>query len=541
MRIFQLCLLVLTTNLALAETPVGTSPLLDLFPASSAPSFLDKPSEFVVSQQFRLWTSRSKWAEGLDEKKVFHVYLTHRSVAERSWEIRIGKGGQMYSLVSSFGEAMPPQSLENPWMDEVWHMVAVNDDLLEYLPTKDGRRGELIHETNSFIHQAGMYTSQKQNAPSAPFYSPMLAQSYRADQRSYAVMSWGQIPTPSVRRGLVLFYTQFRDLGGGVLEASYVCFDFGGYAVTSLDSPWGGVRTSVFPELVLADAGGQPQFHSAYYEQGDGYAVDTKDTGGWAAATQNAADPHGYALGLVFGRDQHWRSQSVLEKAAPDRFQRTPTVYASGDSRHGPRDYTVMEVSNRINCRIGETFFRRVYFIIGTLAEVTEKAKALEAHADYHPLVFDEDDTPLLPIYSRKVANGQLVPTLEMTSKSDVPMCFTYARPVEGSKPLFLMQETATGKYAISTDPYLFCARIAVKNPYPEDDPRHATFENRPQYLTYDGKTKWIDIMGYVMPREKADEKKLQYVGLDRIAPLAELFQPGESDKAKAFVVRTSN
>lgn len=47
--------------------------LLDLFPKSNAPTFYDKPSEFVVSTQYSPNQRRpSHWTEGVDEKPAFH-------------------------------------------------------------------------------------------------------------------------------------------------------------------------------------------------------------------------------------------------------------------------------------------------------------------------------------------------------------------------------------------------------------------------------------------------------------------------------------
>ena len=97
---FALVAAVLLASLTLLHA--ADAPLLDLFPKSNAPTFHDKPSEFVVSTQYSPNQRRpSHWTEGVDEKPVFHAYLTHKSTAERSWELRIGKGGQIYSIVSS--------------------------------------------------------------------------------------------------------------------------------------------------------------------------------------------------------------------------------------------------------------------------------------------------------------------------------------------------------------------------------------------------------------------------------------------------------
>ena len=50
------------------------------------------------------------------------------SNTNRSWKIRFGRGGNIYSYVGPFGEAVPPQNNGGsaPFMDEVWQTVSVN-------------------------------------------------------------------------------------------------------------------------------------------------------------------------------------------------------------------------------------------------------------------------------------------------------------------------------------------------------------------------------------------------------------------------------
>jgi hypothetical protein len=538
MRHALLSLALLTANFAFAEPPPEASVLLDVFPASETPTFLTTPSEFVVSHQFHPGSSRSQWAEGVDEHAVFHACLTHRSTDERSWELRIGKGGQLYSIVSSFGEAMPPQSALAPFVDEVWQMVAINTDLLDRLPELGKSR--IREEANSYIHQSGMYVGKQQAfSPRSPFYAPMLATREDAAARTYAVMNWGQVPTVSIHRSDVLFATQFRDLGAGIIEISYLCFNFGSFPLNGLNTPWGGVRTSVFPELVLSQPDGSYRFHTPFTIDMPGTYGDIAKTGGWAAATQNAANPASFALGLVFGRDSHWQEQLELQRAKTTGFQRSPTVYGAGDSRHGPRDYTVMDVSSRVNILPGESFYRRFFMVVGTLNEVAEAARKLESFADYHPLDFTETNTPLVPLYLMPTDKSQAVPTLAPNPDA-VPLCHLYARPVKNSKPLFLMQDADTGRRVLSTDPALFSRKEPFANPYPEGDPKHASFQNRVQYVNYNGRAKSLTLLGYAMPREKVDVGKYRYVALKSIPALAALFQAGESIDADALMLRTS-
>jgi len=203
--------------------------LLGLFPDSKAPTFYGKKSEMALRRQFQPWTRNSRWHPAIDEKSVFHARLLHKSVDERCWEIGIGKGGQMYSMCSSFGEAMPPQTPQSQWMDEAWQFTTIYEHLLgRDLPTQMRPYG------NSFVHQSGIYTREKDIQP---FYSPILATHHDPERWAYALVSWGQIPHASVNRSGILVYVQYRDLGAGVLEVTYVIYNFENEPMTNLAFP----------------------------------------------------------------------------------------------------------------------------------------------------------------------------------------------------------------------------------------------------------------------------------------------------------------
>jgi hypothetical protein len=352
-------------------------------------------------------------------------------------------------------------------------------------------------------------------------------------------MNWGQVPTASIHRSDVLFTTRFRDLGAGVIEISYLCFNFGSFPLNGLNTPWGGVRTSVFPELVLSQPDGGYRFSTPFSIAERGSYRDIGKTGGWAAATQNAANPAAFSLGLVFGRDLHWPEQEKLKRAKTPGFQHSATVYGAGDSRHGARDYTVMDVSSRVTILPGECFFRRIFMVLGTLGEVAEASRKLEAFADYHLMEFTESDTPLLPLYAKPMDQGRIVPCLDAPTPDAEPVGQLYARPVKHSKPLFLLQEAATGLYHLSTDPSLLNRKEAFANPYPEGHPKHADFQNRVQYVNYEGRTKSMSLLGYVMPRGKADERKHRHRSISAIPAFADHFQAGESLAADELLLRT--
>jgi hypothetical protein len=179
--------------------------------------------------------------------------------------------------------------------------------------------------------------------------------------------------------------------------------------------------------------------------------------------------------------------------------------------------------------------------VLGTLTEVADAGRKLESFADYQMMDFAEADTPLLPLYVKPMDKGQIVPSLEAPTPDAKPICQLYASPVKHSKPLFLLQEAATNRYRLTTDPALLNRKEPFANPYPAGDPKHAAFQNRVQYVNYEGRAKSMTLLGYVMPREKADASKHRYAPLSSIPAIVDLFQAGESFSADALLIRTSD
>jgi hypothetical protein len=80
--------------------------ILDVFPPSVAT--VEKDRQGLTSISLDYTPSTSLWAEGLDEKQVFHAQIQHDQNENNSFTLRIGKGGQVYSLRGPFGESVPP-------------------------------------------------------------------------------------------------------------------------------------------------------------------------------------------------------------------------------------------------------------------------------------------------------------------------------------------------------------------------------------------------------------------------------------------------
>lgn len=524
--IVLLGLLIAGMALPVAAAPQTADPadaqLLQLFPKSAAPTNFEKQSETVLLKSLAWWERDKKWHPELDENSVFHATLQHRSTTERSWELGIGKGGQIYSMYSSFGEAMAPSQPDSQWNDEVWQFTTIYGHLLgRDLPDIPGDATRMKF-ANAFVHQSGVYTKEKD---SKPFYSPILAEHFDAKERSYSVLSWGQIPSPSINRSGILVYTKYRDLGAGVIEVTYVIYNFEDEPMTNL-GPWGGVRTSVFPEHVISNPDGSYRFFTPWsygFDRLDGCRVNFEDTGGWAAVTANADNPYSHAIGVVFGKQLDRKGEHYGKPR-----------YDCGDSRHGTRDYTVQATVINIKDKPGTPHMLRMYFVIDTLDKVAEKCNRLADHADYEPLDLSEANTPLVPLYAKRVGADAVL----SREAAGQPVCKVYAWPVNQSVPLFLMKNNETGRHFVTTDPYAQCASEPFKNPFKPGHASYAKYQDRTIYRPYLKKTDWIELLGFVMPEDRADRKTYAYDSLSAIPALEQAFDPGDTIGAQDIMVR---
>ncbi|EKX45397.1 hypothetical protein GUITHDRAFT_138972 [Guillardia theta CCMP2712] len=205
--------------------------------------------KFTSSENTSRWASmNSKY-----EKDVFLAEMSHDDEnPNRSWRLRFGKGGNIYSFVGAYGESVPPQYHNlAPWNDEVWQAVAVS---LNYNQP----------QTPYYIHQAGDYLKDNLETP---FTSPTLAKSCKDNQCSF--LSWGQqAHIPTSWRSSAFYYTRYKDCGEGVLEVEWSIHNVAslpeGHNFQYYNVPWGGVRTSALTKMLISskDAGGYTGFQT---------------------------------------------------------------------------------------------------------------------------------------------------------------------------------------------------------------------------------------------------------------------------------------
>lgn len=411
--------------------------IADVFQANTLAN-LDKNVSYT--KEFK--PTSSFFASFIDypEQTVFssETAYNNRNVNE-SYVLRVGKGGQIYSLTSAFGEAIPPQHDSNrkgnknlslrPFVDEVWQMVAVDGKLNN--PPK----------AKYFIHQAGVYvkSSQGQNQP---FYSPMMAEYFNEADNSLTVVNWGQHAhiddnSEVLYDASVMYYTKYTHIGKGIIQVDNMMYNFGKDTMNHLNVPWGGVRNSTLgnffvsnPDNTYSAKPGQWKFVKN---------IRVKDTGGWSAFS-SAKDGSGPALGQVFTQDE-------LASNALIKWGRV-----GGDKNL--RDYFVYSMIKRPKDPIsfGESMQFRHYYVIG--ANVDE----VKAKIDKYQLtkkVFDVGITPkkkeVKDIYYIIQRSGDVL-TAEYSTK-DLANYTVKATPYENSYPLALITG-ADGTSVITTNLY---------------------------------------------------------------------------------------
>lgn len=230
----------------------------------------------------------------LGESRVFDALLKYKNInnANESYELRVGKGGQIYSFRTSTGETIPPQYRADPkkapWVDEVWQLLTV--DKKKNNPSKDA---------HYFIHQTGVYLRDPDNL-NVPFYSPQVAQYYNKINQEYTTVNWGQHAHVGENlingfKSSILYYTKFKNIGRGIIQVDYLIYNFGNDNINHLNMPWGGVRHSTFGNFFVSNKN-----NSYMHRTGDfaSTSFTTSNTNGWVGFSSNSTG-NAPSLGLL--------------------------------------------------------------------------------------------------------------------------------------------------------------------------------------------------------------------------------------------------
>jgi hypothetical protein len=393
------------------------------------------------------------WAVDFNETVVLDSIITSRSTSnptENNWQLKIGKGGQIYSLkTDALGETVPPQYRSSdggqwaPWVDEVWQTVSVYNN-----------------GGSKFNHSAGIYI--KDPILTEPFYTPRLATEIDQPNKSFYSMNWmqpaGKLYTED-NPSHIINLTKYKDLGDGVIEVTLGMYNFGSTETYNYHNmPWGGVRRTALEYNYTSN------IDQTTYTQMTGKFADTDfatrtvfntdQTGGWTTFCSENSGDYGQSMGVVFGKDEQLENTYQKNRIRQGYTQLTPE---SGETDW--RNYTVFTLNVRHYLNQGEGIWTRQYFVFGeTRADVENKIKSrdLVDKTLFEDMNITEDSVDLIgyQIATKNVdVDGTIEEKFDRVIRGESPVFYLYSAPVSGSIPIFEMVK-ANGERIITHNPY---------------------------------------------------------------------------------------
>jgi len=348
------------TNSAIA---VQSSDVLAVFSDSTATA----AGEFSFTSTTEIDLSGSSWGFGVNENDVYHAALTHFQP-----------------------DGPANQSFMRPYNDEVFQAISVDT-------TTRATGGQA-----AFYHQSGYYVDRSNVF--RPTFAPLLA-SRSVEPNSWSTLSLAvQADTESnpQQPGGLLNYQRTRDLGDGVIEVTHSIYNFGTSRVNFHNLPWGGVRKTVFDNMLVSNPnGGFTDRQIVAFDDTANQVITAANTGGWAAFTEGTAGTD-RGVAYVFGDTDTHLSESWQTFESSWRWGD-----AGGDFFGIPiRNFNVGTFRRQVDIDPGDLFESRYFLVLGDVNRIEST------------------------IVDR-----------------------AFALPVNGSQPLFLFEDAA-GSCFVSVDPY---------------------------------------------------------------------------------------
>ena len=481
--------------------------LLDVFPAPSYELPADRQGISLFNAKFS--PSVSSWDKRLNEEDVFFAEIIHDQSACDSFKLRIGRGGQIYSLRGPFGESVPPSwrpksGKVSPWNDEVWQFVAVcskynapNIKHYKDLPEETLEKiKKLEYEQQYFIHNSGAYIPGDSELQS--LYCPLLASEFDIERRTIRMLNWGLVPQiKTIHRSPILFYTQIRDVGEGVIEMTWVVHNFSNrddIVFDHLNAPWGGTRVSNLPIRLVSSPTGELVTGEGLLNEYN--AVDVRKTGGWNISCASERDDSP-SLALVYGRDKNLEAERTRKEAGEPYCQTSNSLYRDWRANkpnyelawidwetrpeNSFRNYDVCEIIPKLKIVPGSSIWFRSYLVVGEKNRSMEQAAELVDHVDYGLVSLEPESCSMVTVEQKKPR----------------PSFQVFSKPVVGTKPLFQIRNRETLQQVITTDPYVFVRKESVGIDLPKDHSHYDYFRNAVGYSMGENNSEWLALFGY--------------------------------------------
>lgn len=259
------------------------------FVENDVDSIVQTEGQFSITDNFI--NSGSTWEIDWDENLIFNSLLqyTNNNNPDQSYELRLGKGGQVYSFkTSGFGEALPPQwrpSYDSsgtntsdpgpdkpikshhgnwaPWNDEVWQFVGSDQKDINNSAVKTRN----IHQGGSYMNN---FAHRNSDLTNEPFSSPIVQSFIDSSNHSITTISWGQSENPSYVydpyadcttcfsspfKALVLYFQRYKNIGNGVIQVDYLIYNFNhDRGIDYWNIPFVGIRNSSLPYAFISNS-----------------------------------------------------------------------------------------------------------------------------------------------------------------------------------------------------------------------------------------------------------------------------------------------
>ena len=401
----------------------------------SSPLSSIAPTSTNISRNYE--PSNSAWSVDYSEGYVMDTRISSVSLTDSSknWELRVGKGGQIYSLkTDALGETIPPQYRSSdggqwaPWVDEVWQSISVDTS----------------GAVNNFAHGSGIYL--KDPILTAPYYCPRLATEIDQADRSVYYINWNQPSASSStytlgQKSYILNLSKYKDLGDGIIEVTTGLYNFGPDTPDFHTMPWGGVRRTALEYSFMANTDQSTYTQSTNYFGGG--ATYLADTGGWNVYTSTTAGDT-QALGLVFGNyaDDIPGARSAIRDG-----------YAGGTPTGNEtdwRNYFVTENIKFYDLESRKGMWASYYFVIGdNKDDVRTKVLSNDlVNSTTFELMSNSEASSSLMGYKLSLDGSNF-----SIDKSSEPDFYVYEQLIDNSVPLFEIIKNDGSKY-VTWDPY---------------------------------------------------------------------------------------
>ena len=470
LKIIVICLIGISSY-QMANAQLPTLPTHEQLP--SRPDAVADTGTYQISETYTPGSLEMWAADGLtqaDEQGVFRASLNYQGDGLNDFEVRMGEGGQFYSIITPLGELIGRQHTYSTsfsrWNDAVIQSVVTNtNDPRVTNANCGGCNPNLTLNKNPDMNQGGTYI---RDGLTEPFYSPHLRYERPSDTETRSIIWTPPSALPTTFQSGILYDQRTRNMGNGVLEITQLISNFGPDQLENRQTvPW------------LSLSGKQLDTYS--YRGLDGAVatlsdlnwntnvVSVEDTAGWIMFVDED-HPDKLGIAIINGGEKYAYDNDDVWRNSLYRFGDLNRPQWPDDTEY------ILSTMRSLNLYQDQTVFFRYYIAFGPQTALIELADQFANAADYGRLAYTEATAALTNLC---IVNDTYT-TENCTETTAVAHLYDYQVP--GSKPVFVLRNTETDETVYTFDPYAI-SRVSAADP--------GRF--------YDGKTEYVEMLGWAI------------------------------------------